>query len=157
MVLFYRLQRSARKCFAYRALTEARLQTQSPLTDCQIASAASAAVSARRMRGPKRHRRDEGQGAQHLAFGRIEAAFRSGENGGRAALAARGLAPAASASPPSSQKKSRRSFGQAASSFLQRHGLADLRHRQPARLFRRLDGIGRHALLIDAGRRWCGG
>ena len=68
---------------------------QSPAADCQIASAASAAVSARRMRGPSVTGRNEWQGAQHGAFRWIEAAFRAGEDGGRAGLR-RALAPAAS-------------------------------------------------------------
>ncbi len=66
--------------------------TSAPLTDCQIASAARAAVSARRMRGPSVTGVTNGSARSALALRRIEAAFRAGENGGGAlAQLARGF------------------------------------------------------------------
>ena len=144
VVLFYGLAVGA-PCFAYRRLTENDVSAPiagGRLPDRQRRQRGGVGAQDARAQG---HRHDEGPCSQHFALGRIEAAFRAGKDGGRSARATRhfGQRPGVAALVAEIERALLRPGSQHLSEV---HGLADLRHRQALGLFRRLDGVGRHAV-----------
>ena len=125
---------------------------QSPAIAWNTARAASAAVSARNTRGPSPTRVTKGSFGQgvKLAFGK--AALRSDQQRRRPARAA--AWPSASAIGGAAaglvaDDQAAASASQPASSSSSALGRANLGHRQPLALLRRLDGMGGEALAVE--------
>jgi hypothetical protein len=122
---------------------------QSPAVAWMTASAATAAVSARRIRGPSGIAVTKGR-----ACNCARSASENPPSGPMmtpsffSAIPCR-ISSGLFVSASSSQKISRRSVSQSGEELVELHGSAAVRDRQDAALLRRLGGVGGHALDID--------
>ena len=121
-----------------------------------MASAATAAVSARRMRGPSAIRDVSRPLQQHGALLLGKSAFRADQHRERRAAAgaprrksARSAATGSAHGASSSQNTRWRDGASAAIARGEIHRGGDLGMAEDAALLRRLDGVGPHALEID--------
>ena len=128
-----------------------RLPVQSPSTAWTSASAATAAVSARRIRGPSDSLRVSRLSQQHRALFLGKSAFRPDQDVDPVAAANSPCSACTgfSASAASSQKTSRRCPSRPVEIAIERHRLGDHGKAEDAALLGGLDDIGAHPLAVD--------